>query len=217
MIRRESRQRGLADSIVRPSTANPFLDQIDRSINWESLRQKMESLYSLDHRGRPAFPVVMLFEALLLQQWYSLSDPAAEEAINDRRSFCRFLGLGLDEKAPDHSTIHKFRDRIAPIMQELLAEVNRQLQIKGLILRKGTLVDAALIKSAAHPVAADAVETSSDPDARWGGGITRLLSCCYSSSEQRRLEALSLPSQIAPFDSKHHLQTGGDGSQRCAD
>lgn len=167
MIRRENRQKGLADSFARPSVANPSLDRIDRIVNWEPLRHKMEALYSRDHRGRPAFPVLLLFKAVLLQQWYSLSDPAAEEAIDDRRSFRRFLGLNLDEKAPDHSTIHKFRDRIAPIMDDILAEVNRQLDAKGLILRKGTLVDATLIKAAARP--ASGRKDSTDPDAKWGG------------------------------------------------
>lgn len=165
MIRRENRQAGLADSFARPSNANPSLDRINRLVNWEPLRSKMERFYSPNHSGRPAFPVVMLFKAILLQTWYHLSDPAAEEAIDDRRSFRRFLGLSLEEKAPDHSTLHRFRDRIAPVIQELLAEVNRQIDSKGLILRKGTLVDATLIKAAGRPTA----DHPSDPDARWGG------------------------------------------------
>jgi IS5 family transposase len=111
----------------------------------------------------------MLLKVVLLQQWHNLSDPAAEEAIEDRRSFRRFLGLNLDEKAPDHSTLHRFRDRIAPIMQELLAEVNRQIDAKGLILRKGTLVDATLIQAAARPAPSDGNRVSADTDARWGG------------------------------------------------
>jgi IS5 family transposase len=168
MIRRENRQAGLADSFARPSTANPSLDRIDRLVNWEPLRLKMERFYSPNHSGRPAFPVVMLFKAILLQTWYCLSDPAAEEAIDDRRSFRRFLGLSLEEKAPDHSTLHRFRDRIAPVMEQLLAEVNRQIDAKGLILRKGTLVDATLIQAAGRPTSG-ADDTPHDPDARWGG------------------------------------------------
>ncbi len=167
MIRRENRQRGFADSFARPSTANPSLDRIDRIVNWEPFRHKMEALYSRDNRGRPAFPVLLLFKTVLLQQWYNLSDPAAEEAIDDRRSFRRFLGLNLDEKAPDHSTIHKFRDRIEPILDDILTEINRQLEAKGLILRKGTIVDATLIKAAARP--GSNRKASTDPDASWGG------------------------------------------------
>ncbi len=168
MIRRENRQAGLADSFARPSNANPSLIRIDRLVHWEPLRRKMESLYSKEGRGRPAFPVIMLFKAILLQNWYNLSDPAAEEAIDDRRSFRRFLGLRLDEKAPDHSTLHRFRDRIAPVMAQLLAEVNRQIDAKGLILRKGTLVDATLIQAAGRP-GSDKTDKPSDPDARRGG------------------------------------------------
>lgn len=74
----------------------------------------------------------------------------------------------MEVKVPDHSTIHKFRDRITPIMKQLMVEINRQLQAKGLILRKGTLVDATLIRAAARPVSGKD-KPSADPDARWGG------------------------------------------------
>lgn len=44
-----------------------------------------------------------------LQQWYGLSDPAAEEALNDRGSFRAFVGLALDEAAPGHSALSRFQ------------------------------------------------------------------------------------------------------------
>lgn len=46
----------------------------------------------------------MMFKALLLQQWYVLSDADLKEALNDRVSFRRFLGLSLEAAAPDHTT-----------------------------------------------------------------------------------------------------------------
>jgi IS5 family transposase len=36
----------------------------------------------------------------LLQQWYRLCDPALEEAVADRLSFRRFVGLALDSGFP---------------------------------------------------------------------------------------------------------------------
>ena len=166
MIRRENRQTGLADAFARPSNANPSLDRIDHMINWEPLRQKMERFYSLGGPGRPAFPAVMLFKAVLLQNWYRLSDPAAEEAIDDRRSFRRFLGLNLDEKAPDHSTIHRFRDRINPIMEELLQMINSQLASHRLLIKQGTIIDATLVESSGRqPV--PSLSSRHDPDAVW--------------------------------------------------
>ena len=49
-----------------------------------------------------------MFKCLLLQQWYTLSDPQLEEALADRLSFRRFVGLPLDEEVPDYSTISRF-------------------------------------------------------------------------------------------------------------
>lgn len=42
----------------------------------------------------------MLFKALLLQQWHGLSDPELEDALKDRLSFRRFLGVSLSEQLP---------------------------------------------------------------------------------------------------------------------
>jgi IS5 family transposase len=90
-----------------------------------------------------------MFKALLLQQWYDLSDPALEDALGDRLSFRRFVGLALDEKGPDHSTISRFRTALAKdkLSEQLFAEVTRQIDTKGLILRQGTMIDATLVEA----------------------------------------------------------------------
>ena len=56
--------------------------------------------------------LVEMFKIVLLQQWYGLSDPGAEEAVRDRLSFRRFCGIPLDQETPDHSSIWRFRQRI---------------------------------------------------------------------------------------------------------
>ena len=61
--------------------------------------------------GRPSYPPLLMVKVLLLQQWYQASDPAMEEALWERLSFRRFVGLGLQDDAPDHSTISRFRTR----------------------------------------------------------------------------------------------------------
>jgi IS5 family transposase len=169
MIRRESDQSSVVDAFVNTSNyRNRMLENVERAINWEPIRNKIERCYRQSGPGKPAFPVLIMFRSLLLQQWHKLSDPGLEEALADRISFRRFVGLRLEDKVPDHSTIHKFRDRIAPIMQQLFDEINLQLEAKGLILRKGTLIDATLIQAAGCPASGED-DTPSDPDARWGG------------------------------------------------
>ena len=83
----------------------------------------------------------------------ALSDPAAEEAVRDWLSFRRFYGIPLDQETPDHSLIWRFRQRIEKLglSEKLLAEVNRQLDARGLIVKRGTLVDATIIAAAMKP------------------------------------------------------------------
>ena len=97
--------------------------------------------------ARRGYPPLTMFKILLLQQWHTLSDPAAEEAVRDRLSFRLFGCLPLDMETPDHPSIWRFRQTIDKLgaSAALLAEVNRQLDARGLVIKRGTLVDATLI------------------------------------------------------------------------
>ena len=78
---------------------------------------------------------------------YGLSDPALEAANSDRLSFRRFAGFSLDEEVPDHSTQRRFREdlRLAGLDRAVFEEINRQLDDRRLIMRKGTILDATLM------------------------------------------------------------------------
>ena len=81
-----------------------------------------------------------MLKILLLQQWHTLSDPGAEEAVRDRLSFRRFCGLPLEAETPDHASIWRFRQTIDKLglSAALLAEVNRQLDALGPIVKRGS-------------------------------------------------------------------------------
>ena len=122
--------------------------------------------------GEPSYPPLLMVKVLLLQQWYSLSDPQLEEALGDRLSFRRFVGLGLQDATPDHSTISRFRQALevdglsAPLFTELAA----QLDAQGLVLKQGTLLDATLVASQVRrpPLAAGrGAPSTTDPEAAW--------------------------------------------------
>ena len=109
---------------------------------------------------------------LLLQFWYGLTDQGIEEALYVRLSFRRFVGLPLDAPAPDHSAIWRFRQKLqGERLEALLVEINRQLDALGLMVRKGTLIDATLLKAAAKPPRPSEGEVSAvDPQASAGHG-----------------------------------------------
>ena len=92
--------------------------------------------------GRPPFAVQTMLRIHFLQQWFHLSDPAAEEALYDTALFREFAGLGMDEDpVPDESTILRFRHLLQAhnLNVQILATVNATLTTKG------TMVDATLI------------------------------------------------------------------------
>lgn len=167
MLGKESKQPSFADLLAAGRLSDRhFLMQIEAAIDWQPFEKKLAKLYH-PTVGRPSYPPLMLFKALLLQQWYGLSDPEMEEAIGDRLSFQRFLRLSLHESVPDETTICKFRGLLARrgLTQKLFHRLNAQLEEKGLIVKRGTLIDASLIKANAKPPAKG--QESSDPEAAY--------------------------------------------------
>ena len=109
-----------------------------------------------------------MFKALLLQSLYGLSDAELEEALSDRLSFRRFVGLSLEDATPDHTTVCRFRLKLidAGLLEKLFAELDRQLDRAGVILKRGTMLDATLIETgAASPPRGDDEVPPVDPDA----------------------------------------------------
>ena len=170
MARRDFRQLGLADGIVRRrGKKSEWLDRLDAALDWPALETIVGGVYA-SREGGLAYPLLTYVKLLLLQQWHGLSDEGLEAAVDDRLSFRRFAGIPLSESVPDHSSIWRFREELArrDLAARLLAEVNRQLDAKGLILRRGTLIDATILEAAVRPPTGDAGEVSErDPQAGW--------------------------------------------------
>ena len=82
-----------------------------------------------------------------MQQWFSLSDPAMEEAFFDTPLYREFAQLGAHGRLPDESTILRFRHRLEKhkLADQILVVVNALLTERGLLLKAGTAVDATLI------------------------------------------------------------------------
>ena len=90
--------------------------------------------------GRPGYPVLVLFRALLLQSLYGLSERELEEALGDRLSFKRFVGLSLEDATPDHTVLNRFRNQLVEqgLLEKLFGELDRQLENAGVILNRTT-------------------------------------------------------------------------------
>lgn len=83
-----------------------------------------------------------------LQQWYGLSDPAAEESLYDIESMRRFAGLELGEDAiPDETTILNFRQLLEKhkLTSKIFEDVKVYLEEQGFLLAGGSIVDTTII------------------------------------------------------------------------
>jgi transposase, IS5 family len=139
------------------------LDRIAELINWAPIEYRLIKRVKRD--GRPPYPPLLMFRALLLGTWYSLSERSLEEALLDRASFRRFCGLGALDAVPDHSTLCSFRGRLIEhgLHTKLLGIVNEQLEASGFLVKAGTMIDATVVGAAVRP-SGDA-QAPSDPDA----------------------------------------------------
>lgn len=172
MAQRVVGQLGFADSMVAGCgrRSGDDLERVSGLVDWAAISARIGDLYP-SRSGEKAFPPLVMFKVLLLQCWYALSDPEMEAALDDRLSFRRFAGLSLEDAVPDHSTIWRFRQRLAEkrLDRGLLQEIERQLDVAGLLVKRGTLIDASLVSSAARRPRMDEGRTSpTDPEARFG-------------------------------------------------
>ena len=124
-----------------------FLSQMDRVMPWGDLVAVVSPYTRESKTGRPPFAVLTMLRIHFMQQWFTLSDPAMEEALHDVPLFREFAGLSLGDRLPDESTILRFRHLLEKhkLADQILATVNELLQRKGLMLKAGTVVDATLI------------------------------------------------------------------------
>jgi IS5 family transposase len=105
-----------------------------------------------------------LFKALLIGSLYGLSERELEEALIDRLSFRRFVGLSYEETVPDHSVLNRFRNELvlAGLFDKLFAELDKQLEAAGVVLKRGTMLDATVIETIAAPPGRDGARGDAD-------------------------------------------------------
>jgi len=147
------------------------LDCVNELIDWSSLEWILQGIHG-SPRGEKAWPPLLMFKALLLQSWYSLSDPALEKQLARDLLFRRFVALDIAESVPDHSSFWRFRQTLErlSLMGKLLSEINAQLSNQGLYIKSGgvSIVDASVIEAKqCRPNKDKNGESTQDPEAQW--------------------------------------------------
>jgi IS5 family transposase len=140
-----------------------FLEEMELVVPWKALLGLIEPHYPVAGRGRRPYALESMLRVHLMQNWFALSDPAMEEALYEIASLRAFARLSLSEPIPDETTILHFRHLLEEndLAEDIFAAVNKHLQRKGLLLKKGSIVDATII---AAPSSTKNVEGERDPE-----------------------------------------------------
>jgi len=151
-------------AVEQRGAVNRVLETITKVVGLTEAEQRVAATYGPG--GRPACRVGVLLRVMILQHLYGLSDPQAEEQLKDRLSFQKFVQLGAQEGVPDETTICRFRQRLieCKLHEELLALVNQQLEARGYIVKRTTLVDATLVESSRKRPEGKAIAEGRAPD-----------------------------------------------------
>jgi len=144
-----------------------LLRQIDRHIKFGFIYEKTRGLYS--GIGRPCLDVVMLFKMMLIGYLYGIrSERELERQVQVNAAYRWFLGLGLTDRVPDHSTIsqnrrRRFKDN--DIFRAVFDEVVRQAIAQGLVSGEYLYSDSTHLKASANRNRKEVVEVTESPKA----------------------------------------------------
>jgi IS5 family transposase len=152
------KQPTLADSICdlrARKIKKTFFTQINTLIDWDTISILINNDYlkGKSATGKPSYDGTLLFKMCLLQSWYGLSDYEVEDRINDSLSFSYFCGMTIEQVAPDHSTLSRFRTALTKTQtfEKLFTSINKQLEAHNIIVKTGLIIDASVIDTPLRP------------------------------------------------------------------
>ena len=125
-----------------------LLAEMNAVIPWESIEALIEPHYPKARNGTQPMPLERMLRIYCMQNWFNLSDPAAEDALYDSQSMRRLAGIELaDDAVPDETAILRFRHLLGQhkLTERIFAQIRRLLKGKRLLLNSGTIADATII------------------------------------------------------------------------
>jgi IS5 family transposase len=140
-----------------------FLAEMDKVVPWKALLALIEPAYPKAGRGRPPYALETMLRIHLMQNWFGFSDPAMEEALYEIAPVRQFAQLSLTRSIPDETTILNFRHLLEAndLAPKILQCVNGHLCDRGMLLKRGTIVDATII---AAPSSTKNADNERDPE-----------------------------------------------------
>jgi transposase len=154
MGKRKKLQEGLwvSASELPRSPGHPFYSRLNRTLEAEGFDAFVESRcgrFYAPVMGRPSLTPGRYFRLLLVGYFEGLdSERGMAWRAADSLAVRSFLGLGLDERAPDHSTISRTRRLIdVETHREVFTWIQERLAKTGLLHGKTIAIDATTLEA----------------------------------------------------------------------
>ena len=125
-----------------------FLMQLDRIIDWTPFTTMLIEYYKgKAERGEVPYDPVVILKMLFLAYLYNMSERQTEDYCNFYLPAKAFIGLGVAEKAPDHTTLSVFKVRLleqggSAAYAKIFDMIIAQARAAGVTFGKVQLVDA---------------------------------------------------------------------------
>ena len=155
-----------------------FLRKLRELIDWDYFTHKMIKVYKGQGLvGRPPFEPAMLLKVEVIAYLYNLSERQVEVYVNENLPAKFFVGLAVDGKAPDHSTLTHFRERLLnkgkiKIFEEMLQEIVQEAMLRGVKFGSIQIIDSvhsiADVNTQKETKRQEKGKGPRDPDAKWG-------------------------------------------------
>lgn len=132
---------------------NHLLRKIDKYIDFGFILDKVRHLYS-ESNGRPSIDPVLLFKMIFVGYLFGIrSERQLEIEIQTNIAYRWFLGLGLTDRVPDHTTIswnRRTRFKDTNVFQEVFDEVLLQAVKHRMVAGRVLMTDSTHIKANAN-------------------------------------------------------------------
>ena len=155
----------LNDELLQVRTKKKeFPEQIERIVPWGEWITLIKPCYYKGEHGNKPYELELMLRIYLIQNLYDISDMATVSEVVDSRAFSEFCGVESSNQVPDGDTLGRFRNLLIKngLQEKLFAQVVDMLREKGLILKKGTIVDSTIISA---PSSTKNTDKRRDPDA----------------------------------------------------
>jgi transposase, IS5 family len=184
-----------------------FLVQMDKVVPWDQFTQVLVEAYKgKGEFGAMPYDPVMILKMLLLSYLYNISERQTEEFCNYYLPAKAFVGLGITDRAPDHSTLTVFKVRLlkhkgAGDYSKLFDVIIRQAQAAGVQFGTIQVVDSvhtvANVNNEKDRKRIEGGKPSADPDATVVNKGTRTVTKADGTKRDEEVKYLGYKTHVS--------------------